>query len=263
MVEPVVVRDEPSRRLTIRLALDGVVVSEFEQGAGEPGPDPHVHREHSDCFYVLDGTLTLSLLDGDREAGPGTFVLVPPNVAHTYRNSSSRNTRFLNLHVPGMGFDRYVLDTLDGSFDQYPPPEDGGVDPAATIVLHPGDGERIGETVVKAVRPEFSLLVFTVEPGDSIGLHFHKLQSDSFYILEGELEFQVGDRVVVAPAGAFVLAPPNVVHCFRNTGDSLARVLNIHIPGGFVEYRRELAALRAAGTEPDDAFFEGHDIFDV
>jgi len=67
----------------------------------------------------------------------------------------------------------------------------------------------------------------------------------------------------IAPAGSYVLAPPGVAHCFRNVGDSPARALNIHAPGGFVEYRRELEALRATGTEPGDAFFERHDVFDV
>jgi quercetin dioxygenase-like cupin family protein len=129
------------------------------------------------------------------------------------------------------------------------------------IVLLPGEGERVDETIVKAARPELSLLEFAVEPGGSVDLHFHKRQSDSFYVLEGELEFQVGDRVVLATAGSYVLAPPNVVHRFRNVGDSPARALNIHVPGGFVEYRRELEALRAAGTEPDDAFFERHDVY--
>src|SRR5206468_10606239 len=124
-------------------------------------------------------------------------------VAHTYRNSSSGNTRFLNFHVPGMGFDRYVLGTLDGPFDQYPPPEDGGADPAGVIILPPGEGERIAETIVKAAGPALSLLDLAVEPGGSVGLHFHKQQTDSFYVLEGELEFQVGDRVVPAPVGAF------------------------------------------------------------
>jgi quercetin dioxygenase-like cupin family protein len=392
VLEPIVVRDEPSRHLSIRWALKHVVVSEFEQGPGEPGPEPHVHHLHADCFYVLDGTLTLSLADGDREAGPGTFVLVPPDVAHTYRNASPDATRFLNFHAPGMSFDRYVLGTLEVPFDQHPPPEDGGADPASVlvrtaetegihvaavhigflakaeetlgalglveyaappsfpgllgshsgtwnayyvvegrlklrvgddrfelgpgdmavappgtaygystganeparflglhapggferflpelygegahdpsandepIVLLPGEGERVGETIIKAARPELSLLEFDIEPGGSVDLHFHKLQSDSFYVLEGELEFQVGDRVVRAPAGSFVLAPQNVVHRFRNVRDSVARALNIHTPGGFAEYRRELSALRAASSEPDDAFFERHDIYDV
>jgi len=37
----------------------------------------------------------------------------------------------------------------------------------------------------------------------------------------------------------------------------------LHTPGGFVEYRRELEGLRSQGVEPDEAFFERHDIFDV
>jgi quercetin dioxygenase-like cupin family protein len=131
------------------------------------------------------------------------------------------------------------------------------------VVLLPGEGERVGGNTVKAARPELSLIEFTVEPGGSVDLHLHKRQSDSFYVLEGELELQVGERTVVAPEGSYVLAPPEVVHRFRNTGDARARVLNIHAPGGFVEYRRELEALRDAGVEPDDAFFEQHDVFDA
>jgi hypothetical protein len=40
-------------------------------------------------------------------------------------------------------------------------------------------------------------------------------------------------------------------------------MLNVHTPGGFVQYRRELRELRSQGIEPDVAFFERHDVFDV
>ena len=50
---------------------------------------------------------------------------------------------------------------------------------------------------------------------------------------------------------------------FRNVRAEPARVLNLHTPGGFAEYRRELAALHERGVEPETAFFEAHDIFDV
>ena len=50
---------------------------------------------------------------------------------------------------------------------------------------------------------------------------------------------------------------------FRNVGTKPARLLNLHTPGGFVEYRRELVALHEQGLEPDDAFFERHDVFDA
>ena len=63
--------------------------------------------------------------------------------------------------------------------------------------------------------------------------------------------------------GTYILAPPHVVHWFRNASDATARFLNLHTPGGFVEYRLELERLKADGVEPDRAFFERHDIFDV
>jgi quercetin dioxygenase-like cupin family protein len=131
------------------------------------------------------------------------------------------------------------------------------------IVLGPGEGERVGGNEVKTARPELSVIEFEVRPGDGVDPHFHRGQSDSFYVLEGEVEFHVGDEVVSGTAGTYVLAPPNVVHFFRNVGTKPARLLNLHAPGGFVEYRRELEELRAKGVELDDAFFERHDVFDV
>jgi hypothetical protein len=44
---------------------------------------------------------------------------------------------------------------------------------------------------------------------------------------------------------------------------SLLEVTFLYTPGGFVQYRRELQELRAQGIEPDTAFFERHDVFDV
>jgi quercetin dioxygenase-like cupin family protein len=74
---------------------------------GFRGPPPHVHREMSDCFYVIDGTLTF-LVDGDRvEAGPGTFVAVPPGVVHTFSNDGTAPARVLNLFSPA-GLEAYL-----------------------------------------------------------------------------------------------------------------------------------------------------------
>jgi quercetin dioxygenase-like cupin family protein len=126
------------------------------------------------------------------------------------------------------------------------------------IALAPGEGGR-----VKADRPELSLLEVTFEPGNGVAPHFHRGHSDSFYVLEGEVEFHLGDEIFHATAGSYVLAPPNVVHWFRNVSEAPVRMLNLHTPGGFVAYRRELAELRDRGIEPDREFFERHDVFDV
>jgi quercetin dioxygenase-like cupin family protein len=131
------------------------------------------------------------------------------------------------------------------------------------IALGPGEGEMLGITVVKADRSEVNVLELEIRPGGGVSPHFHKGHSDSFYVLEGEVDIHVGDEVVSATAGSYVLAPPHVVHWFRNVSTAPARVLNLHTPGGFVAYRRELEELHVQGIEPDTAFFERHDIFDV
>jgi mannose-6-phosphate isomerase-like protein (cupin superfamily) len=131
------------------------------------------------------------------------------------------------------------------------------------IALGPGEGERIGNSVINADRPELALFEFEIVSGGGADLHFHKQHSDSFLVLEGELEFRVGEQTVHATPGTYVLAPPGVHHAFRNVGTTPARALNLHTPGGFAAYWRELNEIRAAGDEPDAAFFERHDVFDV
>jgi quercetin dioxygenase-like cupin family protein len=126
------------------------------------------------------------------------------------------------------------------------------------IALNPREGGP-----VKADRPELSLLEVVFDPGTGVDPHFHKGHSDSFYVLEGEVEFHVGDEVFTATPGSYVLAPPTVVHWFRNVSDEPVRMLNLHTPGGFAEYRRQLRELREQGIEPDRDFFERHDVFDV
>jgi mannose-6-phosphate isomerase-like protein (cupin superfamily) len=68
------------------------------------GPELHVHDEEDDSFYMLEGELVFTV-DGDEVvAGPGTFVLVPPGVPHTFANRGDAIARFVNVHAPA-GFD--------------------------------------------------------------------------------------------------------------------------------------------------------------
>ena len=56
----------------------------------------------------------------------------------------------------------------------------------------------VGSSVIKADRPELSLFEFQIAPGGGAALHLHKGHSDSFYVLEGELEFRIGEETVHA-----------------------------------------------------------------
>jgi mannose-6-phosphate isomerase-like protein (cupin superfamily) len=68
------------------------------------GPPPHTHAAEDDSFYVLEGELTFGVEGEEVVAGPGTFVLLPPGVEHTFENRGDRIARFLNIHAPA-GFD--------------------------------------------------------------------------------------------------------------------------------------------------------------
>jgi mannose-6-phosphate isomerase-like protein (cupin superfamily) len=69
--------------------------------------EAHVHADEDDAFYVMDGELTFHFGERTVPAPPGTFVLVPPGVAHAFTNAGGRPVRMLNVHAPA-GFDRRV-----------------------------------------------------------------------------------------------------------------------------------------------------------
>lgn len=69
------------------------------------GPEIHVHDAEDDSFYVLEGELTMQTDEGEFPAPPGTFVLIPPGVPHTFSNRGDEPVRVLNVHAPA-GFDR-------------------------------------------------------------------------------------------------------------------------------------------------------------
>jgi quercetin dioxygenase-like cupin family protein len=77
--------------------------------------------------------------------------------------------------------------------------------------------------------------------------HTHEAITDMFYVLEGTLTVLLGDEEHTAGPGAFLCAPPGVVHTFRNDSDQPVRFLNANTPGGFEVYMRELAANAADG----------------
>ena len=60
--------------------------------------------------------------------------------------------------------------------------------------------------------------------------HTHMAHMDAFYLLDGTLEFRLGDTTVRLPAGSCAAAPPLLVHGFRSP-DVEAHFLNLHAPG--------------------------------
>ena len=110
--------------------------------------------------------------------------------------------------------------------------------PASAVVVRSGEGHRIGNVEFlarTADTPRFTLGIIDFAAGRELEAHVHADEDDSFYILEGEISFELGEdgEQVVAGPGTFVLVPPGVRHGFANRRDTPARILNVHAPAGF------------------------------
>ena len=238
--------DRPERTLRILCELEQLIVTWFRYEPGEKGPDPHVHRRHADAFYVLEGEVDFGLGPDVKRitAGPETFAGAPPNVVHTFRNSSDATAIFLNIHAPSMGFGNVLRGGGYEHFDQFDPPADGGRPLEDAIVQPAGAGEPVEHEHtshrIQAELPELSVIEMTFRPEfEGVDPHTHDDHVDAFYVLAGEADFVVGDEVRRAGLGSFLAAPPGARHGFSNPGPADLRVLNFHAPdAGFVSRLR-------------------------
>ena len=142
-----VIGDSPDRRVEILSDDDALHATWSRFGPRRDGADLHIHRRHSDLFYVLEGELTVRLgPEGEGVAAPaGTLARVPPLVVHGFRNETDAELRYLNLHAPGVGFADYMRALRDGrtlTYDQEPPPSEG-TRPATEAVVG-GEALRAG-----------------------------------------------------------------------------------------------------------------------
>lgn len=127
------------REIRILVASDDATITEATYAAGERIAAPHVHDEHTDAFYVLDGELTFEI---GREATTitvpsGGFVSVPPGVAHSVRNASNGSARWLTIHARDGGFAAFVRGLRDGvevEWDIAAVPRDGGLSASAAVI---------------------------------------------------------------------------------------------------------------------------------
>ena len=64
--------------------------------------------------------------------------------------------------------------------------------------------------------------------------HVHDDAEETFFVLEGDLVFTLGDddREITAPPGTYIYIPPRTRHSFR-CGSVVGRVYNTLVPGGF------------------------------
>jgi mannose-6-phosphate isomerase-like protein (cupin superfamily) len=244
-----IVGDSPQRRVEILSDRDELHATWSRFGPWRDGASPHVHRRHSDLFYVLAGELTVLAGPEHRETAlpAGSLALAPPLVVHGFRNGTPEEVRYLNFHAPGGGFADYLRGREPG-FDSEDPPADGGR-PASEASLGAGElvADRPGLRVaLLADVDEIGIAEVWSQPGGvSPPPHVHRRHVESFYVLAGTMVFSVGDDALEATAGTWVQVPAGVAHTFSLAGPEEVRFLDVHTPScGFGDFVRALHTAR-------------------
>jgi quercetin dioxygenase-like cupin family protein len=237
----------------IKVGRPELVLTEAIYPPGAKGPDPHVHHEHVDCFFVLAGQL-------EWRVGPslephtghaGTFVLVPRDVLHTFRNPGPGEARFLNMHAPGLGFERYLRGDFP-DFDQHYMAEGSGLAADGVVVLGPDEGEHleVGQSAVTIKAAVADLFVMeALDAGDfpHPPPHLHRQTLECVYAIDGSFALTSDRASHTVRRDGFAAIEPGIVHSSAPP-DGQLRFLNVFAPGGL----EGLVRAAAQSDEPPD-----------
>ena len=126
-VQPIVIDADAGRRvqagpLVMRVIEDGTHTSgshamiEFTLN-GQFSPPPHIHRQHEEVIYVLEGEMALPVADRTIRLGPGDAFVTPTGLAHTFSNGGDGTLRFLLTISPArhLGYFEAVADLMKAS----------------------------------------------------------------------------------------------------------------------------------------------------
>jgi mannose-6-phosphate isomerase-like protein (cupin superfamily) len=152
------------------------------------------------------------------------------------------------------------------SLGQAPPPASTG----GIHIVEAGQ-DRFGETHSRG----FSTILFKVVPSETNGnlfviehahlmkggppLHLHLHQEEYFYVMEGEVLFQIGDSRKTLHAGDSILGPRGIPHTFSSVGATPGRMLITFAPAGKMEAFLRATAIPNPPVQ-DAAFFRAYEM---
>jgi len=89
--------------LTFKATADttgGALTALVTSASPGQGPPLHVHRDHDETIYTLDGQFRVQLAETVVDAPPGSFVFIPRGTVHTWQNIGAGPGRLLATVTP-------------------------------------------------------------------------------------------------------------------------------------------------------------------
>lgn len=80
-------------------------------------------------------------------------------------------------------------------------------------------------------------------PGGGPPPHIHHREDETFQIIEGDYEFTVGDKTILAKPGTTLFAPRGIPHTYRYLGNTPGKLMCVITPSGFEGFFDEIGAL--------------------
>lgn len=106
----------------------------------------------------------------------------------------------------------------------------------------------VTKTTADESAGQLTIIEITAPPGLAVPLHVHHRDDEGFWILEGDVTFEVGDATIEAYAGDYLFGPRDIPHRYT-VGTDGCRMLFI-IPSGLENLIRQTSQPAASRTVP-------------
>ena len=100
-------------------------------------------------------------------------------------------------------------------------------------------------------------------PGGGPPPHIHHREDETFQILEGDYEFMVGGKTILAKPGTTLFAPRGVAHTYRYLGQTPGRLMCVITPSGFEGFFEEIGAMSPRQQQDIPCVMEIAEKFDL
>ena len=107
----------------------------------------------------------------------------------------------------------------------------------------------------------YTFIEDTIKPGFKVALHLHRDHAETFYIVDGEIEFTVGNQIVFGKPGTTVYVAPNTPHAAQSEG--AAKMLTIFSPSGLEGAMQAFAELPPEQADDPGAWADIMQEYDI